>query len=131
MITCDIGEIMADCGALQKEMADEQQFRWLDPHKDVVQLALGEHVPNGIVFKNYIQAECDVCLERIPQLDGHFVHPVRVQSGAYHTPQEAGSSCDFRPSLGRSTSRKISAPPKFAWHHQPQTLSHAPKHPER
>lgn len=36
----DIEEIMADFGALQKEMADEQQFRWLGPHKGVVQLAL-------------------------------------------------------------------------------------------
>jgi L-fuconate dehydratase len=36
----DIEEIMAGFGALQKEMADEQQFRWLGPHKGVVQLAL-------------------------------------------------------------------------------------------
>ena len=36
----DIEEIMADFGALQKDMADEQQFRWLGPHKGVVQLAL-------------------------------------------------------------------------------------------
>jgi len=36
----DIEEIMADFGALQKAMADEQQFRWLGPHKGVVQLAL-------------------------------------------------------------------------------------------
>lgn len=36
----DIEEIMADFGSLQKEMADEQQFRWLGPHKGVVQLAL-------------------------------------------------------------------------------------------
>ena len=36
----DIEEIMANFGALQKEMADEQQFRWLGPHKGVVQLAL-------------------------------------------------------------------------------------------
>lgn len=36
----EIEEIMADFGALQKEMADEQQFRWLGPHKGVVQLAL-------------------------------------------------------------------------------------------
>jgi L-fuconate dehydratase len=35
-----IEEIMADFGALQKAMADEQQFRWLGPHKGVVQLAL-------------------------------------------------------------------------------------------
>jgi L-fuconate dehydratase len=35
-----IEEIMANFGALQKEMADEQQFRWLGPHKGVVQLAL-------------------------------------------------------------------------------------------
>jgi L-fuconate dehydratase len=36
----DIEEIMAGFGALQKEMADEQQFRWLGPHKGVVHLAL-------------------------------------------------------------------------------------------
>jgi L-fuconate dehydratase len=35
-----IEEIMADFGALQRTMADEQQFRWLGPHKGVVQLAL-------------------------------------------------------------------------------------------
>ena len=35
-----IGEIMADFGALQHTLADEQQFRWLGPHKGVVQLAL-------------------------------------------------------------------------------------------
>ena len=36
----DIEEIMAGFGALQKSMADEQQFRWLGPHKGVVHLAL-------------------------------------------------------------------------------------------
>ncbi|MDO8543386.1 MAG: enolase C-terminal domain-like protein [Opitutaceae bacterium] len=36
----DIEEIMADFGARQKTMADEQQFRWLGPHKGIVQLAL-------------------------------------------------------------------------------------------
>jgi len=35
-----IEEIMADFGALQRGMADEQQFRWLGPHKGIVQLAL-------------------------------------------------------------------------------------------
>lgn len=35
-----IEEIMARFGALQREMTDEQQFRWLGPHKGVVQLAL-------------------------------------------------------------------------------------------
>ena len=35
-----IEEIMANFGALQHAMADEQQFRWLGPHKGVVQLAL-------------------------------------------------------------------------------------------
>jgi L-fuconate dehydratase len=37
----DIEEVMAGFGALQKQMADEQQFRWLGPHKGVVHLALG------------------------------------------------------------------------------------------
>ena len=35
-----IYEIMADFGRIQREMADEQQFRWLGPHKGVVHLAL-------------------------------------------------------------------------------------------
>src|SRR5258706_8300752 len=35
-----IEEIMTRFGALQREMADEQQFRWLGPHKGIVQLAL-------------------------------------------------------------------------------------------
>src|SRR5882762_6267000 len=35
-----IEEIMAGFGALQHTLADEQQFRWLGPHKGVVQLAL-------------------------------------------------------------------------------------------
>jgi len=35
-----IEEIMAGFGVLQRTMADEQQFRWLGPHKGVVQLAL-------------------------------------------------------------------------------------------
>jgi L-fuconate dehydratase len=35
-----IEDVMAGFGALQHAMADEQQFRWLGPHKGVVQLAL-------------------------------------------------------------------------------------------
>ena len=35
-----IEEIMRGFGALQRTMADEQQFRWLGPHKGIVQLAL-------------------------------------------------------------------------------------------
>jgi L-fuconate dehydratase len=117
-----------------------------------VKLALGEHVPNRIVFKNYLQAECAgfiqvdavrvagvseflavslmcrnsgvpvvphvgdmgqlhqhlvlfnhigldlpvVFLEHIPHLRDHFVHPVRVEGGVYHTPWEIGSSCDLK-----------------------------------
>ena len=36
----EIEEIMADFGRRQRELADEQQFRWLGPHKGVVHLAL-------------------------------------------------------------------------------------------
>ncbi len=36
----DIEELMANFGSWQKLMADEQQLRWLGPHKGVVQLAL-------------------------------------------------------------------------------------------
>jgi len=36
----DIEEVMAEFGAWQRAMADEQQLRWLGPHKGVVQLAL-------------------------------------------------------------------------------------------
>lgn len=35
-----IEDVMADFGAIQRGMADEQQFRWLGPHKGIVQLAL-------------------------------------------------------------------------------------------
>ena len=35
-----IEEIMAGFGPLQRALADEQQFRWLGPHKGIVQLAL-------------------------------------------------------------------------------------------
>jgi L-fuconate dehydratase len=40
LIGKSIEEIMTNFGALQRAMADEQQFRWLGPHKGVVQLAL-------------------------------------------------------------------------------------------
>ena len=40
LIGQDIESIMAHFGGLQRELADEQQFRWLGPHKGVVQLAL-------------------------------------------------------------------------------------------
>jgi len=115
-------------------------------------LALGEHVPNRVVFKNYLQAKCAgfiqvdatrvagvseflavsllcrkfgvpvvphvgdtgqlqqhlvlfnriaighevVFLEHIPHLREHFVHPCRIEGGAYQTPQEAGNSCDLK-----------------------------------
>jgi L-fuconate dehydratase len=35
-----IEDLMSGFGALQRTLADEQQFRWLGPHKGVVQLAL-------------------------------------------------------------------------------------------
>jgi L-fuconate dehydratase len=35
-----IEDVMADFGNLQRAMADEQQFRWLGPHKGIVHLAL-------------------------------------------------------------------------------------------
>lgn len=117
-----------------------------------MKLAIGEHVPNRVVFKNYLQAKCAgfiqvdavrvagvsefiavsllcrkfhvpvvphvgdmgqlhqhlvlfnhiaigheiVFLEHIPHLREHFVHPVRVEDGVYHTPQDAGASCDLK-----------------------------------
>src|SRR5688500_6705390 len=36
----DIEEIMSDFGAVQRGLADQQQLRWLGPHKGVVHLAL-------------------------------------------------------------------------------------------
>jgi len=36
----DIEAFMSQFGSWQKQMADEQQFRWLGPHKGIVQLAL-------------------------------------------------------------------------------------------
>lgn len=117
-----------------------------------VKLALGEHVPNRVIFKNYLQLGCAgfiqvdavrvagvseflavsllsrkfgipvvphvgdmgqlhqhlvlfnhigmgheaLFLEHIPHLRKHFVHPVRVEGGVYHTPQEIGSGCDLK-----------------------------------
>jgi L-fuconate dehydratase len=113
---------------------------------------LGEHVPNRIIFKNYLQTKCAgfmqadavrlggvsefitvslLCrkfgvpvvphvgdmgqlhqhlvlfnhislghealfLEHIPHLQKHFVHPARIESGVYLTPQVPGSSCDLK-----------------------------------
>lgn len=115
-------------------------------------IALGEHVPNRIIFKNYLAAEAlhfvqvdctrvagvsefltvsllarqaglpviphvgdmgqvhqhlvlfnhiamgheAIFLEYIPHLAEYFKHPAVVESGRYRTPQEAGSSSDFR-----------------------------------
>jgi L-fuconate dehydratase len=117
-----------------------------------VKLALGEHVPNRIVFKNYLQSgsagfiQADAVrvggvsefitisllsrkygipvvphvgdmgqlhqhlvlfnhislghealfLEHIPHLQQHFVQPVNISGGVYHTPMEPGSSCDLK-----------------------------------
>jgi L-fuconate dehydratase len=117
-----------------------------------VKLALGEHVPNRVIFKNYLQTRCAgfiqvdavrvagvsefltvsllskkfgipvvphvgdmgqlhqhlvlfnhigmgheaLFLEHIPHLREHFVHPVRVEGGVYHTPEEPGSGCDLK-----------------------------------
>jgi len=36
----DIGELMADFGSIFNRLANEQQFRWLGPHKGVVHLGL-------------------------------------------------------------------------------------------
>lgn len=114
-------------------------------------VAAGEHVPNRVIFKNYLQAGamgiCQVdavrvagvseflavslmarkfgvpvvphvgdmgqvhqhlvlfnhigmghealMLEHIPHLQGKFKHPVRVEGGIYHIPQEAGMSSDL------------------------------------
>jgi len=35
-----VEDTMAQFGVLQRKLADEQQFRWLGPHKGIVQLAL-------------------------------------------------------------------------------------------
>lgn len=115
-------------------------------------IALGEHVPNRIIFKNYLAAEAlhfvqvdctrvagvsefltvsllarqaglpvvphvgdmgqvhqhlvlfnhialgleEVFLEYIPHLAKYFQQPAIVESGRYRTPQEPGSSSDFR-----------------------------------
>ncbi|GLR16515.1 enolase C-terminal domain-like protein [Portibacter lacus] len=36
----EINELMSDFGTVYKEMADDPNFRWLGPHKGIVQLAL-------------------------------------------------------------------------------------------
>jgi L-fuconate dehydratase len=116
-----------------------------------LKIAMGEHVPNKIIFKNYLQARATsfvqvdavrvggvsefitvsllskkfgipvvphvgdmgqlhqhlvlfnhislgheaLFLEHIPHLKEHFTQPVKIESGFYKTPQEAGSSCDL------------------------------------
>ena len=118
-----------------------------------MRLALGEHVPNRVLFRNFmacgathfVQADCTrlagvsefltvsllarkyglpvvphvgdmgqihqhlvlfnhvalgheaLFLEYIPHLRDYFVHPARVEDGAYRTPQEPGLSCDLIP----------------------------------
>ena len=37
---CDIEEIMSNFGEFQRELSNEQQFRWIGPHKGVAHLAL-------------------------------------------------------------------------------------------
>lgn len=46
IIGCDIEELMANFGAVQKEIAEHQQLRWLGPHKGIIHAALGAIV-NG------------------------------------------------------------------------------------
>ncbi len=116
-----------------------------------LRIALGEHVPNRVMFKNFlrrsamhfVQADCTrlagvpeflavsllarkhnrpvvphvgdmgqihqhlvlfnhialgheaLLLEYIPHLRGYFVHPARVEDGAYRTPAEPGCSSDL------------------------------------
>ncbi|HEX6849372.1 MAG TPA: mandelate racemase, partial [Chitinophagaceae bacterium] len=36
----DIEEVMFDFGSFSNQLSNEQQFRWLGPHKGIVQLAL-------------------------------------------------------------------------------------------
>ena len=50
-----------------------------------------------LVLVNHIALGLEkVFLEYIPHLRQYFVHPAIVKSGVYHTPQEPGSSSDFR-----------------------------------
>jgi len=37
---CDIEELMSDFGSFQNQLSNEQQFRWLGPHKGLAHLAL-------------------------------------------------------------------------------------------
>jgi L-fuconate dehydratase len=116
-----------------------------------LKVAMGEHVPNKVIFKNYLQAKATsfvqvdavrvggvsefitvsllskkfgipvvphvgdmgqlhqhlvlfnhislgheaLFLEHIPHLQEHFTQPVKIESGFYKTPHEAGSSCDL------------------------------------
>jgi len=118
-----------------------------------IPVALGEHVPHRVLFKNFMQARAAqyiqvdavrvagvsefisvsllarkfglqvvphvgdmgqlhqhlvlfnhvalgldrLFLEYIPHLRQHFVHPAKVKSGIYETPQEPGSSSDLHP----------------------------------
>ena len=49
-----------------------------------------------LVLVNHIAFGLEkIFLEYIPHLREHFVHPAKVESGVYHTPQESGSSSDL------------------------------------
>ena len=41
LIGKDLNELMADFGEFQRKLSNHTQFRWIGPHKGVVQLALG------------------------------------------------------------------------------------------
>ncbi|HEX5552247.1 MAG TPA: enolase C-terminal domain-like protein [Chitinophagaceae bacterium] len=131
---------------------DIHAHKILADHIQPLKLALGEHLPNKIIFKNYLQTKCAgfiqvdalrvagvsefitvsllakkygipvvphvgdmgqlhqhlvlfnhislghdaLFLEYIPHLQRHFLHPAQVTGGRYKTPQEPGSSCDFK-----------------------------------
>jgi L-fuconate dehydratase len=40
LVGCEINELMSQFGAVQRQLADHPQYRWLGPHKGVVHLAL-------------------------------------------------------------------------------------------
>jgi L-fuconate dehydratase len=57
---------------------------------------MGQLHQHLVLFNHIGMGHEALFLEHIPHLREHFVHPVRVEGGVYHTPLEPGSGCDLK-----------------------------------
>jgi L-alanine-DL-glutamate epimerase-like enolase superfamily enzyme len=70
--------------------------QWLAQAIAPTAIALGEHVPNRVLFNHVALGLDRVFLEYIPHLREYFTEPARVEGGVYDTPREPGASCDLK-----------------------------------